>query len=209
MPRAFWICYLKSLCIFPKELKLQPKIPQISRKCLEAKFRGRFRQVQQMNVKEKNYGQFPEVLIKLYKKFWAISTIKWKRKKICRKTKKLQFDRVILRPGWNLPYEPYISVQEQFVWLNIGQIGTPYLIYCHKNTAQGPISNWRRIVTFLRGAVEQAHAALFFIYKGLKRLNHTAFRSIGRRIIEAAARRQVQSTCTYPQCGSPTFRLQS
>ena len=88
--------------------------------------------------------------------------------------------------------------QEQFVWLNIGQIWAPYLIYCHKHTAQGPISNWRRIVTFLRGAVEQAHAALFFIYKGLKRLNHTAFRSIGRRVIEAAARRQVRSTCTYP-----------
>ena len=104
MPRSFWICYLKSLCIFPNELKLQPKIPQISRKCFEAKFRGCFCQVQQVNVKEKNYGQFPEVLIKLYKKFWAISTIKWKRKKICRKTKKLQFDRVILRPGWNLPY---------------------------------------------------------------------------------------------------------
>ena len=103
MPRAFWICYLKSLCIFPNELKLQPKIPQISRKCLEAKFRGRFRQVQEVNVKEKNYG--PEVFIKLYKKFWAIFTIKWRRKKICRKTKKLQFDRVILRPGWNLPYE--------------------------------------------------------------------------------------------------------
>ena len=104
MPSAFWICYLKSLCIFPNELKLQPKIPQISRKCLEAKFRGRFSQVQQVNVKGKNYGQFPEVFIKLYKKFWAISTIKWRRKKICRKTKKLQFDRVILRPGWNLPY---------------------------------------------------------------------------------------------------------
>ena len=104
MPRAFWICHLKSLCIFPNELKLQPKIPQISRKCLEAKFRGRFRQVQQVNIKEKNYGQFPEVFIKVYKKFWAISTIKWRRKKICRKTKKPQFDRVILRPGWNLPY---------------------------------------------------------------------------------------------------------
>ena len=87
MPRAFYICYLKSLCIFPNELKLQPKIPQISRKCLEAKFRGCFRQVQQVNVKEKNYGQFPEVFIKFYKKFWAISTIKWRRKKICRKTK--------------------------------------------------------------------------------------------------------------------------
>ena len=104
MPRAFGICYLKSLCIFPNELKLPPKIPQISWKCLAAKFRGRFRQVQQVNVKEKNYGQFPEVFIKLYKKFWAISTIKWQRKKICRNTKKLQFDRVILRPGWNLPY---------------------------------------------------------------------------------------------------------
>ena len=91
MPRAFWICYLKSLCIFPNELKLQPKIPQISRKCLEAKFRGRFRQVQQVNVKDKNYGQFPEVLIKLYKEFWAISTIKWRRKKIYRKTKKSNF----------------------------------------------------------------------------------------------------------------------
>ena len=32
MPRAFWICYLKSLCIFPNELKLYTKIPQISRK---------------------------------------------------------------------------------------------------------------------------------------------------------------------------------
>ena len=105
MPRAFWIRYLKSLCIFQNELKLQPKIPQISRKYLKAKFRGRFRQVQQVNVKEKNYGQFPEVFIKLYKKFWAISTIKLRRKKICRKTKKTQFDRVILRPGWNLPYE--------------------------------------------------------------------------------------------------------
>ena len=48
---------------------LQPKIPQISIKGLEAKFRGRFCQVQQVNVKEKNYGQFPKVLIKLYKKF--------------------------------------------------------------------------------------------------------------------------------------------
>ena len=64
-------------------------------------------QVQQVNVKEKNYGQFPEVFIKLYKKFWAISTIEWWRKKICRKTKKLQFDRVILRPGWNLPYKSF------------------------------------------------------------------------------------------------------
>ena len=85
---ALWICYLKSLCIFPNELKLQPKIPQISRKYLEAKFRGRFRQVQQVNVKAKIFGQFPEVFIKLYTKFWAISTIKWQRKKICRKTKK-------------------------------------------------------------------------------------------------------------------------
>ena len=65
----FQICYLKSLCIFSNELKLQPKIPQISRKCLEAKFRGRFCQVQQVNVKEKNDGQFPGVFIKLYKKF--------------------------------------------------------------------------------------------------------------------------------------------
>lgn len=56
---------------------------------------------------------------------------------------------------------------------------------------QGPVSNWRRIVTFLRGAVEQAHAALFYQYKGLKRLHHTAFRSIGRRLIETAAHRQV------------------
>ena len=62
--------------MFPNELKLQPKIPQISRKCFEAKFRGRFRQVQQVNVKEKNYGQFPEVFIQLYKIFGAISTIK-------------------------------------------------------------------------------------------------------------------------------------
>ena len=69
MPRAFEICYLKSLCIFPNELKLQPKIPQISRKCLEAKFRGRFRQVQQVKVKEKYYGQFPGVFIKSYKKY--------------------------------------------------------------------------------------------------------------------------------------------
>ena len=60
---------------------------------MEAKFRGRFRQVQQVNVKDKNYGQFPGVFIKVYKKFWAISTIKWLRKKICRKTKRIKFDR--------------------------------------------------------------------------------------------------------------------
>ena len=93
MPRAFEIWYLKSMCIFQNELKLQPKIPQISRKCLEANFRCRFCQVQQVNVKDKNYGQFPGVFIKLYKKFWAISTIKWLRKKIRHKTKRFQVDR--------------------------------------------------------------------------------------------------------------------
>ena len=39
---------------------------------MEAKFKGRFRQVKKVNVKEKNYGQFPKVFIKVYKKFWAI-----------------------------------------------------------------------------------------------------------------------------------------
>ena len=81
------ICYLKSLFIFPNEFKLEPKIPKISRKCLEAKFRGRFCQVQQVNVKDKNYWEFPGVFIKLYKKFWAISTIKGLRKKSAVKPK--------------------------------------------------------------------------------------------------------------------------
>ena len=88
MPRAFGIFYPKSLGIFLNELKLQPKIPNISRKCLEAKFRGRFCQVQQLKVKEKNYGQFPEVFIKLYKKFWAISTKNDGEKKSAVKQKK-------------------------------------------------------------------------------------------------------------------------
>ena len=57
--------------------------------------------------------------------------------------------------------------------------------------SQGPISNWRRIVTFLRGAVEQAHAALFHCYKGLRNLHHSSFRSIGRRVVQTAARRSV------------------
>ena len=93
MPMAFQICYLKSLCIFPNELKLQPKIPQISRKCLEAKFRGRFRQVQQVNVKEKNYGQFPGVFIKLYKKVLSNFHNKMAKKKTLPWNKKIQFDR--------------------------------------------------------------------------------------------------------------------
>ena len=88
MPRAFLICYLKSLCIFPNALKLQPRIPQISRKCLEAKFRG---QVQRPSSTSERQGKklwaVPRSIYQLYKKFWAISTIKWRRKKICRKTK--------------------------------------------------------------------------------------------------------------------------
>ena len=46
-------------------------------------------------------------------------------------------------------------------------------------------------MTFLRGAVEQAHAALFHCYKGLRNLHHSSFRSIGRRVIQDAARRSV------------------
>ena len=46
-------------------------------------------------------------------------------------------------------------------------------------------------MTFLRGAVEQAHAALFHCYKGLRNLHHSSFRSVGRRVIETAARRSV------------------
>ena len=49
------------------------------------------------------------------------------------------------------------------------------------------MSNWRRIVTYLRGPVEQAHAALWRQFRGLKRLNHTTFRSIGRKVILEAA----------------------
>ena len=60
---------------------------------------------------------------------------------------------------------------------------------CNYKHFQGPLSNSRRIVTFLRGAVEQAHAALWKQFRGLKRLNHTAFRSIGSRVIRAAANR--------------------
>ena len=46
-------------------------------------------------------------------------------------------------------------------------------------------------MTFLRGAVEQAHAALVHCYKGLRNLHHSSFRSIGRRVIQDAARRSV------------------
>ena len=89
---------------FQMSLNYNQKYHKFLRKCLEAKFRGRFCQVQQVNVKAKNNWEFPRVFIKLYKKCWAIFTIKWLRQKICHETKKLQFDRVILRPGWNLPY---------------------------------------------------------------------------------------------------------
>jgi hypothetical protein len=51
------------------------------------------------------------------------------------------------------------------------------------------MSNWRRIVTFLRGGVEQAHDALHFQYKGLRALDHRAFLSVGRRGIERASQR--------------------
>ena len=56
---------------------------------------------------------------------------------------------------------------------------------------QGPVSNWRRIVTYVRGPVENAHAALFHQYQGLRRLTHEAFHTIGRRVIDAAAQRYV------------------
>ena len=61
--------FLKSLFKFPNEFELQPKIPQISRKCLEAKFRVRFRQVQQVNIKDKNYGSSPGYLLSYTKSF--------------------------------------------------------------------------------------------------------------------------------------------
>ena len=83
-----------------KDFKLQPKTPQISKKCLEAKFWGCFSQVQQVNIKNKKLCTSPGYLsidakknpqadcgencfaVKLKKPIWV----------------------VILCPVWNLPY---------------------------------------------------------------------------------------------------------
>ena len=82
----------------PKDLKLEPKTPQIKKKCLEAKFWGCFSQVQQAYINIKKLCTSPGYL--------SIDTKKqadYGEKKSVVKLKEKQFD-VILRPGWNLPY---------------------------------------------------------------------------------------------------------
>ena len=76
------------------------------------------------------------------------------------------------------------------------------LLQCYICSVQGPISNWRRLVTYLRGSVEQAHAALHHQYKSLRRFCHRAFHVIGRRVIEQAAQRWVES---YIKITEPPF----
>ena len=46
---------------------------------------------------------------------------------------------------------------------------------------QGPISNWRRLTTFLRAGIEQSNGAILRSYKWLKHLDARAFHTIGVR----------------------------
>ena len=72
MQKAFWINYIKYLFLFPNELKFNQKTHEISEKYLEAKFRGCFSQVQQVNLKNKSYLHLPGVFIKLHTKYAKI-----------------------------------------------------------------------------------------------------------------------------------------
>ena len=44
---------------------------------------------------------------------------------------------------------------------------------------QGPASNWSRYVTYLRGAVENLHAALWGVWPGLKRKQSESMNAVG------------------------------
>ena len=76
-----------SLFIFPNELKLQPKIPQISRKVRKPSSEAVFANFNKWTSRTKIIGSSPGYLSCYKKSFLKISTIKWLRKKICRETK--------------------------------------------------------------------------------------------------------------------------
>ena len=69
MQRAFNINYLKCLFSFPNELKLHPRTHQISNKYLEAKFRGCFIQVSQVNLVNLKLKDRTVVFINTHRKF--------------------------------------------------------------------------------------------------------------------------------------------
>ena len=72
MPNAFRINYLKYLFIFPNELKLHSKTYQISKKYREAKFRGCFSQVQQVELVNKKLEDLHMVFIDTYNKLQKV-----------------------------------------------------------------------------------------------------------------------------------------
>ena len=104
MSRAFRINHLKYLFLFPNELKLHPKTHQISKKYIEAKYRGCFSQVQQVKLVNKKFEDRSVVFIDTHNKLQEVWKYIHPSRGFTAKQKKPISIGVISRPGWSLPY---------------------------------------------------------------------------------------------------------
>ena len=94
----------RACAYFQMSLNYNQRYPKFQENVWKPSSKADFAKFNKWTSRKKIMCSSPGYLSSYTKKFWAISTIKGLRKKFCRKTKKPQFDRVILRPGWYLPY---------------------------------------------------------------------------------------------------------